>query len=62
MEGYPVFPFECFGGEYPRGGDEERASEGLMERMDVEEGFRWKGVSNPEGIVSSFVFRLRRAV
>ena len=62
MELYARFPFGCFGGDPPSGGDEERASEGLMERMEVEEGFRWNGASNPEGIVSSFVLRLRRAV
>src|SRR2546430_12785573 len=30
---------------------------GDMERIEVLEGLRWKGESNPEGIVSSFCFK-----
>jgi hypothetical protein len=39
----------------------ETASEGVMERMDAEEGCRWKGESRAEGMVSSLVFMLMSA-
>jgi hypothetical protein len=39
----------------------ETASEGVMERMDAEEGWRWKGESRAEGMVSSLVFMLMSA-
>jgi hypothetical protein len=61
-----VFPLRglCCGerasGE-PVTGEGETASEGVIERMEVEEGFRWKGTSTPEGSVSSFAFMLRSA-
>lgn len=43
------------------GGDIETASSGDIERTEVDEVFRWKGVSKPEGIVSNFDFRFERA-
>lgn len=45
------------GGEEVMGGDMERASPGDMERIEVLEGLRWKGESNPEGMASSFCFK-----
>jgi len=43
-----------FGGDEVIGGDTERASPGDMDRIEVLEGFRWNGESNPEGMVSNF--------
>jgi hypothetical protein len=41
------------------GGDVERTSLGDIDRIDVDEGFRWNGASNPEGMVSSLAFIVR---
>lgn len=57
-----LFPLAAFGEDVLPGGEEDSASVGLMERIEVNEGFLRNGASNPEGIVSSFALRSRRVV
>jgi hypothetical protein len=44
-EGVP-FPLRAFGGDVARGGDVDRMSVGLNERIEADEAIRWKGLSD----------------
>lgn len=53
MKGLALY---VLGGEEVLGGEVERTSLGDMDRIDVDEGLRWNGASNPEETVSSLAF------
>ena len=67
LAGVPLLEGNAAGGndELPlagfQGGDVETASIGDIDRIDADEGLRWKGGSRPDGIVSNFDFRFERA-
>jgi hypothetical protein len=56
--GLERLPSYVLGEEEVLGGEVERTSLGVMDRIDVDEGFRWNGASNAEGMVSSLAFIL----